>query len=152
MSIDRKIEIAQQAMPEDKRPEPFVTVLELAVRHGKLAVLEALTNLAEFDSEDPNFSDDDREADAILHTDLSMALEQYSLFFGYSEPEAQIDHGAGGMTDDDAQRLEQLKDAFKYGNEDTRDIALDEILRSEMSLGEKIPYLLSDLTQNDKQN
>jgi hypothetical protein len=53
---------------------------------------------------------------------------------------------------DDAQRLEQLKDAFKYGNEDTRDIALDEILRSEMSLGEKIPYLLSDLTQNDKQN
>jgi hypothetical protein len=51
---------------------------------------------------------------------------------------------------DDAQRLEQAKDAFKFGDEDAREIALDEILRSEMPLEEKVPYLLSDLTENDK--
>jgi hypothetical protein len=77
---------------QEDRPEPFATVLELAIRHGKLAVLEALTNLVEFDSEEPSFSDEDREADAILHVDLSMALEQYSLFFVDSEPEPQVNH------------------------------------------------------------
>jgi hypothetical protein len=47
----------------------------------------------EYESEDPDFSADEREADAQLHLDLSMALEQYSLFFD-SEPEPQINHGA----------------------------------------------------------
>jgi hypothetical protein len=84
--------------PETELPEPFISVMELARRHSKLAVLEALTILAELESEDPSFSDDDREADAILHVDLSMALEQYAHFCdafpGDSDPEAQINHRA----------------------------------------------------------
>jgi hypothetical protein len=55
---------------------------------------------------------------------------------------------------DDARRLEQAKDAFKYGDEDAREIALAEIITSgppaQMPLEEYIPYLLSDLTENDK--
>jgi hypothetical protein len=77
-----------------ERLEPFTTVMELAARYGKIAALEALTNLAEFNSEDPDFSDDEREADAQLRLDLGMALEQYALFFGDPEAEAQINHGA----------------------------------------------------------
>jgi hypothetical protein len=84
--------VTETTTSEQERPEPFATVLELADRHGKLEVLEALTNLAEFDSEDPNLSEDDREADAILYSDLSMALEQYSLFSQW--PTAQVNHEA----------------------------------------------------------
>jgi hypothetical protein len=54
----------------------------------------------------------------------------------------------------DERRLEQAKDAFKYGDEDAREIALAEILTLgpavKMPLEEYIPYLLSDLTENDK--
>ena len=46
---------------QDDRLEPFTTVMELAARYGKLAVLEALTNLVECESEDPDFSADERE-------------------------------------------------------------------------------------------
>lgn len=82
---------------QEERPEPFATVMELAFRYGKLAVLESLTNLVEFDSEDPSFSDQDREADAILHVDLSMALDQYSLFFAEPEPEVQVNRYGGEL-------------------------------------------------------
>ena len=41
-----------------------------------------------------------------------------------------------------------MKTLFEEGDEDAREIALDEILRSDMPLAEWVPYLLLDLTLN----
>jgi hypothetical protein len=91
-----KKHFTEPAPLDPERPEPFVTMMELVGQYGKLAVLEALSNLAGFDSDDPSFSDEEREADSILHIDLSTALEQYVLFFSDSEadpgPVAQINY------------------------------------------------------------
>ena len=86
--------ITETPIRKEELPEPFVTVMELAYQHGKIEVLEALTNLIKFESQNPDASANEREVDEILHVDLSRALEQYLLFFGYySGPEAQINHG-----------------------------------------------------------
>jgi hypothetical protein len=54
------------------------------------------------------------------------------------------------------ERMEQELDLFEYGDEDTREIAWGEILRSGpgagMPLEEYIPILLWDLTKNDPLN
>ena len=57
------------------------------------------------------------------------------------------------MTDDQL-RIEQVRALHDYGDDDAAEIALAEILTSgppTMPLEELVPYLLSDLTENDNQ-
>lgn len=90
MSIDSKNKIEQE-----ERPEPFATVLELAGEYGKLAVIEALNDLAEYDAEDPGFCLACREEESWLHFELEHLLERYAMEFLLPElPEVQINHGA----------------------------------------------------------
>jgi hypothetical protein len=59
--------------PENKRPEPFATVLDLVTEYGYGGVLEALAENARFDAEEP----DSQPEDEWLNFQLSHLLEQF---------------------------------------------------------------------------
>jgi hypothetical protein len=80
------------AADQDKRPEPYATVLDLVNEHGRWAVIEALANDAEFESEDQNLCLTYREEAAWLHMELNQLLARYELLFLESEPEPVVSH------------------------------------------------------------
>jgi hypothetical protein len=65
--------------PQNERPEPGATVLELLSEYGTQAVLEALALAAECASDDPEFCPEVHNKAVYLHLEFSQLLERYAV-------------------------------------------------------------------------
>ena len=64
----------------DDRPEPFATVLDLLEEHTEADVLSALSDAAQFDSENQELDSLDRLKAERLHLELEQLLERMDQF------------------------------------------------------------------------
>jgi hypothetical protein len=76
--------------PEDERPEPFATVLDLVGEHSFEAVLESLGDLAEYDAGDSEFSPEVRQEAGYLHLELTQLLARYDRLFPLPEEQPAL--------------------------------------------------------------
>jgi hypothetical protein len=78
-------------MSDNDRPEPFASLLELASDYGKPAILAAVMDLAEFDSEDEeDLCAACRLENEWLRLELEQLLDRYELLF--PELEVAVNH------------------------------------------------------------
>jgi hypothetical protein len=75
---------------DPERPEPFSTILELLAEHSEADVLSAISDAAEFESEDEEVPSSQRLKSARLHLELEQLLDRMADFEEVVEgPEAQ---------------------------------------------------------------
>jgi hypothetical protein len=77
------------AVEQDKRPEPFATVLDLISEHGRWSVIEALADDAKFEAETQGLWPTQRKEAAWFHMELNQLLARWELLFLDPKPEPE---------------------------------------------------------------